>query len=287
MTRRAARLSGVLLWLLALAVASPLGCASNGKGIEPQAGQVAGMLAAEADTRAELVRADPVAYLHAVAVKCSGLAQYQLTFTRHERRGLFNMLKGPERISCWFRREPFSIRMKWLDPDVKYGESVYIEGQYDNKVRFVPRHGAFGLKPSVTAVDLQTPVIWGEAKRPLTDFGLERLLERTLVPIAEAGEEVVVTYMGLLVLPQSGQVVHHIHLEYPDWRYRVSMQELYVDVKTDLPAGTVLKLSSGLIDAAYFYEEIRTDVSLTNDDFVMDFEREEAVAAGAAAEDVE
>jgi hypothetical protein len=232
------------------------------------------MSAAEANARAEAVRRDPVAYLRQVAENCRTLEQYTLTFTRQERRGLFKLLYGPERIACWFRREPFSIRMKWLDPEVKYGESTYVEGEHDNKVRFVPRHGLFGLPPSITEVNLQTPVIWGESKYPLTTFGLERLMRRTLNTMAEAGDEVALKYMGLVKLNRGDRIVHHLRLEYAPKLHETPIQDLYIDAQTDLPAATVLKYSSGRLDAAYIYEDLNPDVAFSDQDFLLEAERE-------------
>jgi len=260
------------------------GCATGHSFVEPQSaraggarprGASAGLTPAQLDARAEMVRRDPVTYLRRVAENCRRLEQYTLIFTRHERRGLFQQLYGPERIACWFRRRPFSVRMKWLDEDIKYGESVYVEGQADNKVRFVTRWWSPPLlpPPAVNRVDLETPVAFGESKRPMTDFGLERLMERTLASYEQAGDEVVISYGGLVELAD-GRTVHHIHLEYPPARYRAPTQELYVDVASDLPAGTILKLADGRVDAAYFYADINTNVALTDADFRLAAEAE-------------
>lgn len=263
---------------LALVAGVLAGCAGGKQNIEPRPGEVKGLTPAEADARAAAVRHDPAAYLHQVAAKCRTLEQYTLKFERYERLGLLQTLRGPEHMQCWFRRQPFSVRMEWLDADVKYGQSVYVAGQAGDKVRFVTRRWSPPLlpPPSVNKVDLQAPVVWGESQRPLTDFGLERMMERTLDSYRRAGERVVLTYGGLCVLPNSERTVHHIHLEYPETYYRVPVQELYVDVVTDLPAGTVLKTRSGEIDAAYFYADVNPDVKLTDDDFVLDAERSAA-----------
>ncbi len=270
--RRFRRLVAVMLAAAAVCLLPGCGTRPN---IEPRPGPVKGLLPAEVENRAEAVRRDPVAYLRKVAQRCRGLDQYTLTFTRYERRGLLQMLYGPEHITCWFRRQPFSIRMKWLDEDLKYGESVYVAGQGGNKVRFVTRWWTPPLTPppGINTVDLQTPVIWGESKRPLTDFGLERLMERTLASIERAGDDVIVTYRDPLLLSDDGPTVHDIHLEYPAARYKVPVQDLYIDVATDLPAGTVLKLPSGDIDAAYFYADLDANVSLTDADFLLEAER--------------
>jgi hypothetical protein len=251
------------------------GCRGRPARIAPQPAPASRLLPAEADARAEIVRRDPVAYLHRVAFICQGLDQYTLLFTRSERRGLFRQLYGPEHIRCWFRRRPFSVHMQFLDPDSKYAASVYVEGQANNQVRFVTRRWMVGLLPPPEAnrVDLLAPVTWGESKRPLTEFGLERLVQRTLDSLHAAGEDALLTYKGLLNLPDAGATVHHLHLEYPARRYRAPIQELYIDVATDLPVGTAFELPSGQIDASYFYTEINTHVRLTDADFLLDAER--------------
>lgn len=250
------------------------GCVAQGP-VEPQLEAARGLSPAEADARAEIVRRDLVAYLERVAANCRALQQYTLQFTRHERRGLFRKLHGPEHIQCWFRRRPFSVRMKWLDTDVKYGESVYVEGAAENKVRFVTRWWSPPLvpPPGVNQVSLYTPVAFGEAKHPLTEFGLERLMERTLAELRAAGGDVVITYVDLVRLPQGGPLVHHVRLEYPAARYTTPVQELYCDATTDLPAGTILKLASGDIDASYFYTDVDPRVRLTERDFLLEAER--------------
>jgi hypothetical protein len=222
------------------------------------------------------VRADPLAYLRTVADKCRALRQYTVDFTRQERRGFgfFKRLHEPERIACKFRRDPFSIYMKWQDPDIKYGESTYVAEAQENKVRFVPRHGLFGLPPRITRVELQTPVIWGESKYPLTDFGLERMMERTFANIERAGNDLVISYRGLARLPECDCVVHYLQLEFPPWQHRTPVQELFIDVETDLPACTRILYPSGKLEAAYVWNDVNPNVALTDEDFLLEAERE-------------
>ncbi|MFN0136743.1 MAG: DUF1571 domain-containing protein, partial [Phycisphaerae bacterium] len=143
--------AGLLAVLLAAALLS--GCASS-RPMEPIPGPVQGMTAADADTRAEAVRRDPLAYLRKVAKRCAGLQQYTVTLVRQERRGIpgFQTLREPETIACWFRRAPFSVRMKWLDEDTDFGETAYVKGDRGDKVRFTPRKGFLGFPPGVQHV---------------------------------------------------------------------------------------------------------------------------------------
>jgi hypothetical protein len=262
------------LWVLGVGLASAAGCAAK-RTINPIAGSVNGMAAREAEARVAEVQRDPRAYLHKVAEKCAALEQYTLTFTRQERRGLFRMLREPEVIACKFRRQPFSVYMRWLDPDIKYGESTYVEGQEENKVRFVPRHGLFGLPPRITRVEVQTPVIWGEARYPITDFGLQRMMERTFDSIRRAGDDWTISYEGLTKLSDSDRVVHYLRLEFSTSLFRAPIQELFVDAETDLPTCTRVLYRSGELEAAYVWAEVDPDVELSDDDFLLDAEREQ------------
>jgi len=263
------------IWLVAMILVSVSGCAAK-RTIAPVAGPLNGIAPEEADARAEIVRKDPRAYLHKVAEKCRALEQYTLTFTRQERRGFFRRLHDPEAIACKFRREPFSVYMKWLDPDIKYGESTYVAGEQENKVRFVPRHGLFGLPPRVTRVGVQTPVIWGEARYPITDFGLARMMERTFDSIERAGDDWTISYEGLTKLSDdSDRVMHYLRLEFPPSLYQAPIQELFVDVETDLPACTRVLYRSGALEAAYVWSDVDPTARLTDDDFLLDAERQQ------------
>jgi hypothetical protein len=264
------------LWLALVVLASGTGCAAK-RAIGPVAGPLNSVSPAEADARAEAVRRDPLGYLRSVAEKCRALEQYTVDFTRQERRGLgfFKTLREAEHIACKFRRQPFSIYMKWLDPDIKYGESTYVEGEQENKVRFVPRHGLFGLPPRITRVDLQTPVTWGEANYPLTEFGLARMMERTLDNVQRAGADVAISYRGLTKLSEYGGIVHYLRLEFPPSQHKAPIQELFVDVETDLPACTRILYPSGKLHAAYLWDNVNSDVRLTDEDFLLEAERAE------------
>ncbi len=265
------------------------GCATSTAEIEPQRGPVTDVVPAELEDRIEQIRRAPVAYLREVAENCRDLDQYTLTFTRHERRGLFRQMHGPETFKCWYRREPFSVRMKCTDENLKYDETVYVRGKHDDKLRFITRWWTPPLKPPphVNVVDIQTPVKWGESKRAVTDFGLERMMERTLASVEDAGDDVIVAYEEPVRLHGDGPTVHHVHLEYPASRYPVPIQELYINVKTDLPAGTVLKLPNGDIDAAYFYLDLDPDVTLTDEDFRFEAERGDVAESPSGKQDTE
>lgn len=227
--------------------------------------------------------ADPLAYLRAVRVKCAELSQYVLTFTRQERRGLgiFKSMHGPERIRCWFRRQPFSVKMVWLDPKVKYGQSCYVAEQFGNKVRFIPRHGLFGLPPGISRVDLSTPVTFGESRYKLTDFGLERTMERLLDAIGRANGAETIAVDGPIMLDDPPRQAYKFRVEVPHNISDTPISEVFIDTQTNLPIATRLYSPSGKLEAAYTYRDLDTGVILTDADFLLDAERDDPPAAAA------
>ncbi|RMF74300.1 MAG: DUF1571 domain-containing protein [Planctomycetota bacterium] len=232
------------------------------------------------------IAADPLGYLEYVERKCSELQAYTIVLTRTERRGLplFRRLHGPERIQCWFRRRPFSVRMRWLDESVKYGESTYVAGEQNNRVRFVPRHGLFGLPPGVTRIAVSTPVKWGEARYPVTDFGLERLMERILANVRAGGVESEIEYLGLQPLAPGGRLVHRFRVTVPTRVAEAPTTELSIDPRTHLPVASRIFAADGKLEAAYEYSELDTTVTLTDEDFLLDAERK-AMRGAATSSD--
>lgn len=266
----------------ALLVVFQVGCANQAsKIILPPAAD--NELSRQSADVVHVVASDPRAFLERVAKNAGELSQYTVQFTRTERRGLLKALQGPEKIVCWYRRKPLSIRMKWVDPDVKYGESAYTAGSDADRVRFVPRNGFLGLAPAVTTVDVQTPVTWGESRYPITDFGLARMMERALDSMTRAGDELKIEYRGLTRLPETQRVVHSFHMEFPRAKFPVPVLELFVDRDTELPAGTIMRTASGELDATYWYADLRTDVKLAEGDFLMDAERSAKGGSGKQA----
>src|SRR5262245_11729203 len=189
---------------------------------------------------ADLPQNDPMAYLRRVHNACTKLEQYHLVFIRRERRGigLLKSLHDPERIECWYRRTPFSTRLKWLDPDIKYGESTYVRGQDDDRLRFTPRPKLFNLPYRLYRVSPQTPVNWGECRYPVTEFGVEILMKRTLDTIAAFVDGTRVTFVGVDTVPGSTRVAYRIRVDYPRKQNPAPVQELFVDPQTDLPLHT-------------------------------------------------
>lgn len=219
---------------------------------------------------ADLIRKDPVAYLRQVQQRCDAIAAYRLTFYRQERLGVFQTLGKVEKIAVIFRADPFSVKFTWDDPASYLAESVYVAGENDNKLIVREKHGLLGLPPVVRRLDAIDSVRWGQSKRPITDFGLSKLMERTISTIDRppAGQPARIEYRGVTTLELTGQEAHHLVVMravapgHPDPR-----QDMWIDTQTQLPAGTALYLPEDKLDALYLYADVRPDASISDKDF--------------------
>lgn len=219
-------------------------------------------------TDARKIKSEPVHYLKELRRRCQTLEEYTLVFYRQERLG--GTLKPMENMNAWYRKNPFSVKFEWKDPDADYYEAVYVQGENDNKLVVRERKGMLFFPPQIRKLNPQLTVAVKKSKNPITDFGLARLMERTLGPIEdlEIGPRITYEYKGVVSLDTTGQNVHHLRIHRPvsdTWTH--ARQDLFIDAETLLPAGTDLWLPNEQLDARYRYARIDTDVQLTDTDF--------------------
>lgn len=223
------------------------------------------------DAVVQRIQADKVGFLREVFGRSDALDQYRLTFYRQERLGLIPRLGEMEEIRAAFRRKPFSVRFEWPNAEAPYFESVYVAGQNDGKLIVRERKGALpGLPPTTRRLDPNDPVKLGRSKNPITDFGLARVAERTLLPFNDPAVRDIMTirYEGMVTLEPTGQKAHAFRIERPPTPgLQYTRQDLFVDAETLLPAGTDLYLEGGELDARYRYAQVDPRVNLTDDDF--------------------
>ncbi len=199
---------------------------------------------------------DPIAFLQAVESRAAALRQYRVTFVRQERLGVVPSLQPVERMTTWFRAEPFSVKFEWQGDDSEFREAAWVDGQHDGKVLLLRRHGLLGFKPGIERHDPQAAVTFGKSRNPITDFGLYRMIHRTLLRIDGAkrfgGADV--RYVGTSEL--EGVQAHHFEIAYPkEDEFPNKRQDLYIEAASGLPVGVYLWLPNGDLDAMYLYLE--------------------------------
>ena len=141
-----------------------------------------------------------------------------------------------------------------------------------------PRRGLLGLPPGVLRARPETIVRLGQSRMAVTDFGLERLMQRTLDALKRAGPQARVRYLGRVRIDDLPQPVLGFDVRVPRQISDPPTMALYIDPRRELPCGAVLRSSDGTLVGAYFYRDLRTDIALTDDDFVI---RDEPHAAAS------
>jgi len=216
------------------------------------------------------IKADPVGYLKKLYARCEALEQYRLTFYRQERGNLFLRMGTMEEMKARFRKEPFSVKFDWNNPDSDYFESVYVAGANNDKLMVRQRKGFFGMAPKVLVLNVSDPVTWGKSKNPITNFGLAQVTGRTLKPFEdpEVVKVMTIKYQGVVDLDPMHSPAHYLLIERPKIEgLDYTRQDFYIDAETNLPAGTDLWLPNGLLDARYRYADVDTNISFSNNDF--------------------
>lgn len=220
-------------------------------------------------TAEERMRADPVGYLRKVANKAKGVSQYRVTFYRQERLGVVPTLRKMEKIAATFKAEPFSVYFRWEDDDSEYLQASFVRGQNDDKVVILPRKGLLGGPGTPGKFDPQAGVTFGKARNPITDFGVGRMMERTLNRVESANADGgTVEYRGVQETGQSKRPAHLFAMTFPKSDpYPNKSMDLFIDTQTELPVGVYMRLPNGKLDAVYLYENLDPGVSLTAADF--------------------
>lgn len=250
-----------LLFFPAAAAAMSAGCGA------PRAQYDLGDLRPGSDEEIRVIAESPMAYLRQAERRCAPLDQYRVTFHRQERLGLIPRLAELERMDAAYRARPLSVKFTWLDSDSEYREALFVEGRHDDKVCLLPRRGLFGLPPAVAQFRPEDAIAFGKARNAITDFGVHRMLVRTLKRIHEASSQgdVSLKYVGRRDLESVD--VYHFEVRYPQRDpYPNKRQDLFFEVARGLPVGTMLWLPSDELDALYFYLNLTAPAAPFGDD---------------------
>ncbi len=261
MTRIAAR-TGMPAALAVTMIAGGMllaGCTAGMKHGQPDA-DISAAATRAAASQAAATKA--ISLIKDAYARSQSLQGYEIIFHRRERRGLLDRLSDWENIKVFYRKQPTSIKMTWLDPQSEYKDCVYVAGVNDDKVTVMPRKGLFGMAPAALSVAPEMAVTFGKSLRPITEFGLAFMVRRTLERIEEAKRDggAKVTYAGITRLEKTGIKAHHIVVIYPAGFGQSGKQDLYIDAQTGYPAGSYLWRDNGQLLAAYLYEKPKTEM---------------------------
>ncbi len=226
------------------------------------------------------IKADPMHLLRRSLTETQTIETLRLRFQRQSRLGFpVPALKPKEDMITEFRRSPFSVRFTWTHEDSDWAQCVYVEGQNDGKVVLMPRKGAFGMKPSLRKYPPHFAVLFHQSRNPITDFGPQRMMERTIDRIEKAQKlgELKMRYVGVADIGPAKEPCFHIEVIYPPQdEFECKLHDLYIHTNTFLPVASYLWLSrtdersDDTLDAFYVYAQMQPNVPLSENDFVID-----------------
>jgi hypothetical protein len=182
---------------------------------------------------------------------------YTTTFYKQER--IAGKLKPLEKLDIHFREEPFSVHMKWLEGAHLAQSVLYVEGENNGnmlaKARFIP----IPVSRSKDGPDAKA-----SSRYTIDQFGIYLGAKRTVTAMRDARRrgELHVRYEGLFKVPELNDRPCYKFVRSP---YRPLEEEgvneltIYIDQKTGMQLGSVLKDDQGELLASYFFADIQVN----------------------------
>jgi hypothetical protein len=196
---------------------------------------------------------------------------YTCTFSKQEQ-----LKKGTatrQTMSLKFRREPFSVYLKYVDPNAGR-EVIYVEGRNSGKLQV---HEASGLASLIGTITLSPTgsEAMKENKYPLTMIGMEKMLEGFIADW-EASQKHADTRVQHYPQAKLGQIecmMYEVAHPQPREPFKFHKTRVYFDKKTLLPIRAeqyAFPAKSGAepqLVEEYTYSDVRPEPALSEADF--------------------
>ncbi len=218
----------------------------------------------------------PLRDLHQKAAqKYASLDSYLL---RLRRREVVHGQNHPEEVMlCKFRKEPWSVYFKWLGPEAKGREVVYVKGAYGNMIHSLTAAGDVPFLPAGKRFNVSPDsfLVKSKSRYPITDAGLGPLIDRfgRLAAAFEQGDmrEGTAKYLGQLKRPEFDTMVEAVMQVLPpksDPNLPRGGQRLwFFDPAIHLPVLVITQDETGREVEYYCHDRFQFPVRLDDDDF--------------------
>ncbi|MFW5839595.1 MAG: DUF1571 domain-containing protein [Planctomycetota bacterium] len=192
---------------------------------------------------------------------------FTCTFTKQER--IAGVLREAQRVQVWFRDEPFSVAMKWLENPGAGDRLLYAEGKYDNKMLVRPAVGwQRALVGNRVAKDLDDPAVKSQSLRPVSMFGFARNLQDLIrvYRLAEKRGDLESSFEGYAEVDGRQCMVLVRRLpQNPD--YPAEKTTLYIDAEYLVPTAIRAETAEGQLVSNYLYRDLQFNQSMDEDTF--------------------
>jgi hypothetical protein len=222
----------------------------------------------------ELAKKDPLEFLE----RCLSNYEkevptgYTCIFDKQER--VKGKLRDKESIQVYFREKPFSVRMDWIkgnDFFLGAQKSLYVAGVTDGFLYARPSLPGLPVLPR----QLTDPQVLATSRFPITEFGMQKGAIGTVNAMRKAKErnELHVKYEGIVELKEAGNRPCYKVVRTP---YNPPEEDgcnelvIFIDVDSKLQVGSILRDRDNKLIAEYFFYNIDTNATLTDEQFSRD-----------------
>lgn len=188
-----------------------------------------------------------------------------------------NQQKPEEIIACKFRQDPYSLHFKWLGPEGKNREIVYVKGSKDNLIHTLTAAGDGFFLPAGKHLPIpaDSPLVRSRSRYAITEAAVGawivkygRLVQAIDKDAPQAGTAKV---LGVLKRPEfEDQVVAVLHRMSPGWEPllpRGGQRLWFFDPDHHLPVLIITHDETGREVEYYCLDQYRFTVPMTDDDF--------------------
>ena len=209
------------------------------------------------------------------AQKHASMDSYAVRLRRREVVG--NQSRPEEVLLFKWRREPWSVYFKWLGPEGKGREVVYVKGRYDSALHTLTAAGDLPLLPAGRHIKVSPDgvLVKSKSRYPITQAGLGGLVDRfgKIVDNMASGDnhEGSLRYLGQLKRPEYDHNVEGVLQIIPPngdpHLPRGGQRHWFFDPVLHLPMLLITQDETGREVEYYCHDRLMFPVNLTDDDF--------------------
>lgn len=205
----------------------------------------------------------------------ASMDSYMARFTRRE---YFKGKLHPEEVMLFkFRKEPWSVYLKWIGQEGRGREALYVKGQHESKIHILLAAGDMPLMPAGKRMSFEPDniLVRSSSRHPVTSAGVGNLIERfsTVLEGMERNDPSVgtATYLGRQKRPEFS-----VPVEAVEWKIPAELESslprggrrwCFFDPDNNLPALLITHDDQGQLVEYYRYDRFQFPVTLDNDDF--------------------
>lgn len=197
---------------------------------------------------------------------------------RLRRREVLNGRARPEElILLKFRKQPWSVYFKWLGPEGRGREAVYVQGRYEGKIHTLLAAGDVPLFPAGKRLALapDNPLVKAASRHSITETGIGSVLDKVGALLAAAERDPnprgMLVYLSALQRPEFDRPCEAVEQTVRSGQEtllpRGGKRLVAFDPDHHLPAVIVTLDETGKEVEYYCYDRLQFPVALDDADF--------------------